>query len=241
LEIALTKRQAWLGREHYQVQPRFNMSPVCGVDNRKCLPPYFPVFRGQDAWFGKMVELIYPKSVCLEFPWVVKHIPSENRRWDIADTDFYLEDLFPMFFEYYLDWQKNLCSVEGPRNRMVFLANAVRDLANRSRESLVELHKDSSIGMQTKHMQKLIDVLADSQEAPDLWRKLLEEAINKASSDILQLMGEVNPEAFPGGLEFDELIDFWRAAWNDCAAAIEAWEEIRLVAPLVIRDQGLAM
>jgi hypothetical protein len=65
LEGALNNRYYWLGHS----RPGFNklavISQMTGLDNSALLPPYFPVFRGEDALFGAMVEHIHPQSAVL--------------------------------------------------------------------------------------------------------------------------------------------------------------------------------
>jgi len=234
LKTALTARQVWLGRERLQVMTRFNMSPVTGVDNRVSLPPYVPVFRGQDAQFGEMLEFIFPGSVCLDHPWAVQHVPLEDRRWKLEETDFFFNKEFPFFFDNYIQWQNNFCFADDPAARMAHLGRAFIELAGRPRHSIIELYKDTCIDSQARHMQTLSRTLSDSEGTPELWRRLIDEAIAQAGNDIMQLMSDEGLAGYPDHLADDELLDFWREFWGDLGTSLLAWPEIRQAAPLVM-------
>jgi hypothetical protein len=240
LEAALTVRQVWLARDSYQFQSRFNMSPVTGVDNRKQLPPYVPVFRGQDIEFGMMVEFIFPGSVCLDLPWVVPHLPIEDRRRNIEDTEFFFSAEFPSFFDDFIARHSDACSANQPAERMAFLGRAFIDLARQPGDAILEMHKDHNIAAQSRHMQFLVDALAESGDAPALWRRLIKEAIDRASDDIRELIEQDGFTGYPEHLSDDQLLAFWRQFWEALGIALLAWPEIRAAAPEIMAGLGHA-
>lgn len=79
LEGALTNRHYWMGQPKPLFSKMAMISQVTCLDNSKLLPPYFPVFRGEDYLFGGMVEYLHPESAVLEYDWCVPHFPIEPR------------------------------------------------------------------------------------------------------------------------------------------------------------------
>jgi hypothetical protein len=55
------------------------MSQATGLDNSHLLPPYFPVFRGEDYLFASLVVCLHPDAAVLDFNWSIPHLPLEQR------------------------------------------------------------------------------------------------------------------------------------------------------------------
>jgi hypothetical protein len=61
------------------------MSMFMGMDNRSLLPPFFPVYRGQDSVFGCVLGRCYGDAYFGYLPWSLTHEPPSGRSYaDIA-------------------------------------------------------------------------------------------------------------------------------------------------------------
>lgn len=55
------------------------MTTFFGVDHRALLPPFFPVFRMEDALFGQMLRTCDPEAYMGFLPWLLEHAPQDMR------------------------------------------------------------------------------------------------------------------------------------------------------------------
>lgn len=54
-----------------------------GVDNRDYLPPYFPLWRGEDMTFGELLGAATYGSFNAYLPWHLLHLPMEKRSYSV--------------------------------------------------------------------------------------------------------------------------------------------------------------
>ncbi len=55
------------------------MATAIGLDNRDLLPPFLPVGRNEDGFFGNLLHRTMPDAVTMHLPIAVAHVPSEIR------------------------------------------------------------------------------------------------------------------------------------------------------------------
>lgn len=225
---ALNTRMVWTGHNHPHFSPRPNMSQITGFDNRKMLPPYLPVLRGEDRLFGYLLDFIFPTSVSLDYPWAIPHLPIPRREWSEEDRDFTPGPSFPLFFNELLPQQRFACVAEDPKERLVTLSAWFRDLSNAPAESLSASHQDFVLNDTTEQLQNLTRLLEDGNSTPQAWQDYLENgleqlgaSLNAASHEDFTVIG------LPLTMKGDELIQFWKETWAGFSTALIAWPEIR--------------
>jgi len=228
---ALSTRKVWSGRNHPHFSPRPNMSQITGFDNRRMLPPYLPIQRGEDRLFGYMLDYIFPASVTLDYPWAVPHLPLPERKWRDRDLDFSPGDSFPMFFVEKIIEHKSACLSTLPEERLSSLSGWFSDMASAPAHRLTSMYQSSRLGGDSARLAQLTELLASTEPAPVNWQNYLRNGITQLNAD-LELASRENFKirGVPAGLEGDELIAFWRKVWRDFADAITAWPEIRQAA-----------
>jgi hypothetical protein len=217
---ALSSRLVWSGRNNPHFAPRPNMSAITGFDNRKLLPPYFPIMRGEDRLFGYMLDFIYPDAVSLDYPWAVPHLPIPKREWQKKDLDFSPNHSFPrFFFEKVMD-QKPLCLATSPTERLKALSAWFDGMAAASAESLEKMYRDTrlhTISLQLKEKDGIEQLTA---------------AMARASDENFPTKG------LPQTMEGSELIAFWKEVWAEYATALNAWPKIRQAAAEIVDGAG---
>lgn len=67
-------------------QPTLTPHPRCltgfmAADHRHLLPPFVPAGRGQDLFFGKLVEKMHHGALAAYLPWTLVHAPDRKRRF----------------------------------------------------------------------------------------------------------------------------------------------------------------
>ena len=234
---ALGSRKAWMGRNQPHFTPRSNMSQITGFDNRRMLPPYLPIMRGQDRLFGSMLDFIFPESVVLDYPWAVPHLPLPDRQWLDKDLNFKPADSFPMFFLEKIIEYKSSCSSASPGDRLSALSTWFNDLATTSPDSLTAMYLDNRLSRDSRLLKKLTSLLATAEATPVNWQNYLRNGITQLNTDLDRVSREdFKVKGLPATLDGNDLITFWKDVWGDYATALKAWPEIRDAATEIVND-----
>jgi len=232
---ALGSRQVWSGRNQPHFAPRSNMSQITGFDNRRMLPPYLPIMRGQDRLFGHMLDFVFPESVVLDYPWAVPHLPIPGRKWRDKDLNFKPADSFPMFFIDKIIEHKSSCSSTSSDDRLLALSTWFNDLATTNTDALNAMYLDSRLSHDSELLQKLTSLLAKAEATPVNWQNYLRNGITQLNTDLDRVSRDnFEIKGLPATLDGDALITFWKAVWSDYANALKAWPEIRDVATEIV-------
>src|SRR5687768_5719305 len=132
------------------------MTTHLSFDNRVILPPFFPLFRGQDLTFGQLLRLAMPSALIAHLPYAVRHIPMEPRRAR-------LEELWP---------PEQTCS----------LATIVGAALSLAASGIVESHSDAGrLGLIGSNLVALV-----AQERPLLCSALRRQIALAASAYIAE-------------------------------------------------------
>ncbi|MBT8074128.1 MAG: hypothetical protein HKP21_10525, partial [Xanthomonadales bacterium] len=202
-----------------------------GFDNRQLLPPYKPVFRGEDRLFGNMLDFVFPTSVTLDYPWAAPHLPVPKRGWRNSDLSFTPVDAFPEFFYSQVLEYKSSCRSSSPAARLSVLAGWFRDLAASSPDMLSNMHRDARLRDDSELLQHLQGLLSEHDSAPVDWQNYLRNGIRQLNVDIDRVSREdFIVRGLPVNLGSEELIEFWKQFWAGFASALEAWPEIHQAA-----------
>lgn len=231
---AIRNDNLWTGHALMSFSPIATMSLVTGLDNRRGLPPYFPILRGEDKLFGYMVSYVYPDSVVMDYPWAIPHLPASRRDRPLDESDYSREAKFPMFFFDWILLQKKHCLASEAGDRLLHVSQAFSNLGNSSHQELVELFEDARAGRSSQTLTALSDRLAQDSHAPELWINFLKKGIRAVDQKLAANLREDPFRGTPAGTEGRELTDLWRGFWNRFAEALQAWPEIRKAAKDVI-------
>jgi len=79
VEQTLAARATWFGYRGPTITEYGTMSQLTGLANHTLLPPYLPAGRGEDTFFGLILQRMYPTSAVLNEGWAIRHAPTENR------------------------------------------------------------------------------------------------------------------------------------------------------------------
>jgi len=232
---ALGSRKAWCGRNHPHFAPRSNMSQITGFDNRRMLPPYLPIIRGQDRLFGYMLDFVFPTSVTLDYPWAVPHLPVPDRKWRDRDLNFTPSDSFPVFFIEKIIESKSSCHATSPHDRLAHLSLWFSDMAAAPPELLISMYRDSRLREDSERLGHLTKLLEKTAPAPVNWQNYLRNGIAQLNADLdMASRKDFVVRGLPATMETDDLIAFWKKVWSDFAATLKAWQDIRDAAANIV-------
>lgn len=228
---ALSQRHNWLGQPLSTFTKRGSMSQLTGLDNRRVLPPYFPVLRGEDQLFGAMTDILYPDSLSLEYNWAVPHLPLEERRGNGAG-DATVPRGGLSLLEGFLAGAR--CPDTGPgfATRMERLACRLDELAQLSTSGLRAQVRTALLRSQALHLQTLGDRLRDSAGLDADWQAYLQHNQQACVQAMQEVPGLAQLPGVPRELEDDAIAAGIRSRAADFAAALRAWQDLRDVSEL---------
>lgn len=222
LNERFSSRNVWFGPSTPALYKMTRLSPISGIDNTELLPPYFPIYRGEDELFGAMVEHIHPQHYVLGMPWVVPHLPLDSR------SDRNLEGspvkLGPMtVFNRVLTDTTDYRGQQSAEDRLAGIASGLRRFASASDSELLGRYRAEStlvLADQLRQVEKQMANTADIQN--DEWQQYLRrcgQQIFDAISKPTQSGTALEPAALP----------MWREHASNFAATLEAWPRVREV------------
>lgn len=216
----------WLGRRNPTFSKMAVMSQVTGLDNTQFLPPYFPVFRGEDYLFGGMVEFLHPNSVVLEYDWCVPHHPVEARQKPEIAEPVPVSGTLSMFARYLTDRTRYDLSIPL-QTRLDSLALMLQELAETSNPGLLASYRREVTKIRVGQGLRLDAHLQSCAEDQTAWRELLENAMAQVYK---ALQTPASPTAIPTiaqTMTEEEVLTEIKTLTGEYAAALRAWPAIR--------------
>ncbi|MFT5710613.1 MAG: hypothetical protein ACI8QT_001311, partial [Halioglobus sp.] len=218
LEGALTNRHYWMG----QPKPLFTkmavISQMTGMDNSKLLPPYFPVFRGEDYLFGAMVEYLHPQSTVLEYDWCVPHFPIEPRSGNADSTPPSGKGAINMS-KYITDHTRYETGISA-ETRLLGLCQLLRELSETSDQGLLTRYRAEVAESQNSKIKDLTAKLGDNTPRTQVWNEFLQATLNNASQAQATRAELADIPRMPDGYQAQDILDEFRAYTGDFAQAL---------------------
>ncbi|NQX89267.1 MAG: hypothetical protein HRT77_11445 [Halioglobus sp.] len=229
VRAAAENRLNWVGSPQAFFHKMSVMSQLTGLDNSFLLPPYFPAYRGEDALFGAMLVAIHPKSVSLEYPFAVPHLPLESRHYSVDDPIALRGDA--SIFARYLTEKIDFNDSTTPEHNMGYLAQDLQRVASRSDGDLLLDFRREHARFQASYLNALQD---QAERTAKFGSAELQAYLGRGIQELQQVLGEVNsPSNLPGvtgGSTDAELIARFRALALGFSGALQGWVEARDVA-----------
>jgi len=201
------------------------------------LPPYFPIGRGEDGLFGKLVEFIYPNDVTLEYPWAVPHLPIPERKWTERENRYSIGIRFPATLHEDLLRSAKDCLAAGVADRLAFAGRLFKDLAAAPDTVLLERLLHNRHAYRASQIRKLKERVAEAATLPVDWRNYVEDAMWQVESSSFGELSIEKLKGTVGNLEGPELVRFWRDAWRCFGQSLTAWADVREAAQKIVANK----
>lgn len=239
IEGALASRNYWLG----QARPTFTkmsvISQVSGLDNTQLLPPYFPVFRGEDYLFGAMTEFLHPHAAVLEYDWNVPHLPLEARRGDANPAP--LSGKGKININKYVTDHTSYQAGISAEQRLQALTSLVASLAETSDRDLISLFRREVAYWQAADLSRLAGFLNDGSIRAPLWQQWLQQSLDSIAAATQVPAKVTDMPGLPAGMSDEQALNTLRELCAGYAASLSGWQAIRAAAEVSSRDVlGLA-
>lgn len=229
ISTAQEDRNCWLGRNRPTFEPRANMSQLTGFDNREYLPPYFPLFRGQDRVFGAMTEFLRPDSLAVDLPFAVPHLPMPRRSWSDSHKGFSLPFTLTYFLNDFVTAEIQRCGARDTMRRNDWLAALFADLADTPTSRIVEWAAANWTQQRIDwlgHLNKALDESSGNTAVTNFLEGFLQQIQASGIRDF-----HSSPfKGPPSRMEGEAVLEYWRTAWAEFSAGLGAWPEIRAAA-----------
>jgi hypothetical protein len=234
LHSAVSNRHYWMG----QPRPRFSkmavISQVTGLDNSRLLPPYFPVFRGEDYLFGAMTEYLHPNGVTLDYPWCVPHFPISARKGSAGEKAINAKGNFNLP-KYITDRTRYHDGISA-ETRLAGLAQLAQEMSELSDQSLVQLYRVEVAEAQGRLRERIAARLNDGCHRPENWQAYLQQSSANVSEAMQTVAKLEDIPALPAGYDAQTALDDLRNYANEFAFALSQWIYIRRAAKRIIDD-----
>jgi hypothetical protein len=225
---AIRNDNAWIGRRQPHIASRPNMSAVTGIDNRKPVPPYFPIQRGEDRMFGIMLAALFADAVALDYPWAVPHLAAEDRTRDASQSTFKGKRKFPEFAGRWLSMRFDQPTPRSRTGDFEALAGPFVELSEYADAQLTELHNDFQVQSACENLTELQSALNLSKNAPDAWQTFVSDALNHVNSEFQHVLASIAGQGDPEIQQIAQQdLPTWRERWGAFGEACCAWIGVR--------------
>ncbi len=225
LEAALTNRHYWMGQPRPLFSKMAVISQVTGLDNSKLLPPYLPVFRGEDYLFGAMTEYLHPQAATLDYPWSVPHFPLELRAGNPNPQP--PSGKGNINFSKYVTDRTLYQSGIRAETRLSRLAVTLRELAETPDRGLLSIYRSEIAEGQSAQVQRLSARLQNANPGHELWQAWLQQGIANLNGAMQTVASPLNTPGLPGSYDEQAICAEFRDYANGFANALQNWASLR--------------
>lgn len=168
LAIALSSREVI----RIAPQPALTRGTVCmataiGLDNHDMLPPFLPIGRNEDGFFGNLLLRCFPQVWTAHVPYAIVHAAAEGRRYErLPDQEQ------PIRLSELLILLLSTCHVDDPASPSSVFTRLARHLRKISRSTRdFEGHAREAVRAQRRHLLSVVErQIHEASEFSPLWR-----------------------------------------------------------------------
>lgn len=195
LETSLGERASWFGYRGPVLTPYGTMSQLTGIDNSALLPPYLPVGRGEDIFFGVLTLRMHPTSVVYNEGWAIRHEPIDNR----SNRGVLTPVSSNLSISSLVDWLGREPADQwglSAERRLLGIAEQIDRLSEMEQEPLLQLIRHEKLSSATAQLEQCLKqaeqagALSDSAGHQE-WQRFLEASRNQLLEQIQ--MSETEP------------------------------------------------
>ncbi len=233
LRSAFENRQYWLGRTMPTFSKRATMSQVTGLDNSHILPPYFPVFRGEDLIFGMVLNFLYPDSLTLDYDWAVPHLPIQERKGNIEGDSTTIVGSIELCVDYIAHRQPVDPGVSFD-TRLEALCLLLLELSENSNEGILAIFHSELARTRVETMRTLNDKISDTNPQSQDWVAYLKRCMAENVKTLQSPAALGNIAGIPDDMDDESIVEQIKTFAGEYALALRAWPAIRKAAAAIV-------
>ena len=235
LSSAFSNRQYWLGRSAPTFSKHATMSQVTGLDNSYTLPPYFPIFRGEDLIFGCVLNFLYPDSIVLEYDWAVPHMPIEERQGNIEGDSAKVTGSLELCTDY-ITARNTLDPSVSFNTRLETLSLLLLEISENSSTGILSKFRSELSRTQVETVKSIGDKLRAATSQPQDWITYLERCM---ADNVNTLHSTSTLRDIPGiteGMDEESIVEQIKTYAYEYSRALRAWPAIRKAAAPIVNN-----
>jgi len=239
LEGALTNRHYWMGQPRPMFTKMSVISQVTGLDNSQLLPPYFPVFRGEDYLFGAMTEYLHPQAAVLEYDWCVPHFPLDERMGDPAPDS--VDGKGMININKYITDRTVYRTGISPEARLESLTAMIKELSMSSDLALTTLFRAEVAENQCTEFVRLRNYAQDGKIRTPAWQDWLQRSVSGINQSMQEPARLTDISSLPSAMTAEAVLGYFHDYAAKFAGALGGWTSIRdgaLLASARLLDSG---
>jgi hypothetical protein len=226
VEQALVNRQNWVGYSAPTFVKMASMSQVTGLDNTALLPPYFPVFRGEDALFGSMLAVLHPQAMVLEYDWAVPHLPLEQRVGNPLGDLIHSKGGLSIALNYMFDALSIEAEVSA-ETRLQTMAAILTEFSQLPDTTLRGLFYTEVAQAQTANFSSIDGQLHRTGKLGESWAQFLQQQLQHVLASMQQVAQITQSHEVPAGATEEQVIAWFRQGVSEFAGVLAGWVAIR--------------
>jgi len=202
----------------------YTHSMVQAFDNSGLLPPFIPVYRGEDHGFAQLTQICLDDFLNCSLPLVVEHSPIPSRTNSFDDRFEGVKRLdFIIFFRFCISaFKPNVNFSKNDQFR--FLGNYLQELGMRNLEGFKDFIQLTSTSYLQFQISKMISMLEAFPDGPPFWKSDIEKIMD-ILEDRLMSGDSISPHDVKGE-SGEEKVSFGQTLIYEMGLLIEAWPKI---------------
>ncbi len=224
-------RTTWLGSHRFRVvnETVLMTTTLTGIDGSQMIPPTGPCYRNEDYLFSRLLKFTHPSSAIFEFPWGLPHLPEPPRQWQAAQLDEPKTVGILGFLADLANNVQNLCIAQSPQQRLRYLGETYRTLANAELEKLNDGIEENLLNARTATIATMQSKLDHHSDQPQYWIEDLQRIIDANKKHLAQPEQNLFPDAEAGDTSraqvqtcqqvlgrFGDGLILWSLLWEYC-------------------------
>jgi len=190
------------------------------LDNRKLIPPFFPLFRNQDGLMGKVLYTCYPDDIFLRIPYSLFHRRDKRYSFDRGE----LRKFFLLVSDYIsmLIMRFRPSGTTDPEARMISLGRYLDEIGQMPAKEFTHYLRAVITVEVGRYCKRLEEKLEEFNYSPKFWAEDVEAHLKEVRRSIagegffvpLELQDMQDPEAAQRRLQelisgFGKLLTVW--------------------------------
>ncbi|MFK7955822.1 MAG: hypothetical protein AB8B96_06985 [Lysobacterales bacterium] len=203
-----------------QLTQMSNFTPLA-FDNRQLLPCTVATGRGEDFTFAAWLRFLYPESLCLHFPTLLKHQrPTSTRESPMPEA--YVPWLSRFAAEYSVS-RLGDCAAEAPAERLSMLVRIFRDLAEASVEKRQVIMSQFLTMIRSQIVEQAQIAMTGMNPAPNFWVTDAKEWITENGRKLTDA-GAPRMRDWPASVTDEQCANLLSQGLREYADHLEHWE-----------------
>lgn len=155
--------------------PQLSITPVA-IDNSEVLPPSIPLYRLEDLFINRMIQILYPNNLSINLPICLGHFRDEKRGMDTFNHEPLKYNFAEIIVDLIVNKTQHIDALDIHK-RYHYLSTVFQDLANAHKSIIVNRVNGFVIQKYVQLLETFKNTLAKNADGAPYWKKDLKKII----------------------------------------------------------------